>query len=481
MDLKMKNLFSLLLLSLLCVGLYAQTPQAINYQGLARDNAGNILANQNVSLKLSILAENITGTAVYVETHTTTTDANGLFALLIGQGTVVSGTFNAIDWGSSPHYLKVEIDPLGGSSYTHIGTNQFTSVPYSLHSSNGMPSGQNAGDILYWDGAAWVQIPVGTNGQVLTLNNGVPVWGGIQAPILNTTGISEITNLSATASGIITGDGGTPVTTRGICYSTSPNPTTTSFNIECGNGTGSFTAYFTGLTANTTYYVRAYAINSLDTFYGSQLIFTTVPVLCGPTSISVNHNVSGGVAPVAKTVTYSVVTNIPGELSKCWITQNLGSDHQATSVDNATEASAGWYWQFNRKQGFKHDGTTRTPNTAWITSISENSDWLPANDPCALELGSGWRLPTSTEWTNVDASGSWTNWNGPWNSILKLHAAGYLSNSGGSLYYRGSEGYYWSSVQGDATDVWNLHFSSGYSGMLPDSKANGFSVRCLRD
>ena len=70
-----------------------------------------------------------------------------------------------------------------------------------------------------------------------------------------------------------------------------------------------------------------------------------------------------------------------------------GADHQATAVDDATEASAGWYWQFNRKQGYKHTGTTVIP--AWnTTSIDEDSDWIPANDPCAIELGAGWRIPT---------------------------------------------------------------------------------------
>ncbi len=133
---------------------------------------------------------------------------------------------------------------------------------------------------------------------------------------------------------------------------------------------------------------------------------------------------AGAVAPVAKSVTYGTVTNIPGEPSKCWITSNLGASQQATAVNDATEASAGWYWQFNRKQGYKHDGTTRTPNTTWIGSISETSDWVTANDPCTIELGSGWRIPTSTEWTNVDASGGWTDRNGPWTSGLKLHPAG---------------------------------------------------------
>jgi len=214
-----------------------------------------------------------------------------------------------------------------------------------------------------------------------------------------------------------------------------------------------------------------------EILYGTGTI--SQPFSCG-NSIIINH-IAGAVAPVTKTVTYGTVTNIPGELTKCWITSNLGSDHQAIAVSDATEASAGWYWQFNRKQGYKHDGTTRTPNTAWISSISETSDWITANDPCNIELGTGWRIPTSTEWTNVNASGNWTNWNGPYGSALKLHAAGDLANSDGSLGPRGSYGLYWSSTQNDATHGWYLYFYSGSSSMSNTYKAYGFSVRCLRD
>jgi len=191
------------------------------------------------------------------------------------------------------------------------------------------------------------------------------------------------------------------------------------------------------------------------------LNFTTLPAAftCG-SSIIINH-VAGAVAPVDKTVTYGTVTNIPGETSKCWITSNLGADHQATAKDDATEASAGWYWQFNRKQGYKHTGTVRTPNTTWIYYFSENSDWAATNDPCTLEMGSGWRIPTNTEWTNVDASGNWTNWNGPWNSALKMHTAGELDYSDGSLTNRGSIGMYWSSTQYDTTHGRQLYFDSG--------------------
>ncbi len=189
----------------------------------------------------------------------------------------------------------------------------------------------------------------------------------------------------------------------------------------------------------------------------------------------------GNVAPVTKTVTNGTVTNIPGAPLKCWITRNLGADQQATSVTDNTEASAGWYWQFNRKQGFKHDGTNRTPNTGWISAITENADWLPANDPCTILLGSGWRLPTHAEWSSVDASGSWTNWSGPFNSALKLHAAGYLFFTSGSLDFRGFIGYYWSSSQSATNGAWDFYFYDNESATGPDAKPSGFSSRCLKD
>jgi hypothetical protein len=229
------------------------------------------------------------------------------------------------------------------------------------------------------------------------------------------------------------------------------------------------------------YYVRAYATNAQGTAYGNEVSFTTLtPFTCGTSTLSINHVTTGGVAPVNKNTTYGTVTNIPGETSKCWITKNLGATQQATAVSDNTEASAGWYWQFNRKQGYKHDGSTLTPS--WTTtSISESSDWQTANDPCAIELGTGWRLPTKTEWSNVDGTGGWTDWNGPWNSGLKLHAAGNLYFSNGVLGNRGSYGYYWSSTQVSTVYGWRLYFSSGYSMMNDSYKAYGLSARCLRD
>lgn len=214
--------------------------------------------------------------------------------------------------------------------------------------------------------------------------------------------------------------------------------------------------------------------NKSYNFHFSGAVFT-----CGQ-PLMIHHQTSGGVAPVDKITSYGTVNNIPGEVSKCWLTSNLGSDRQATSVDDPTETSAGWFWQFNRKQGYKHDGIAINP--AWtIASIDEDSDWLITNDPCSLELGSPWRLPVYTEWSNVHDIGLWTNRTGPWDSELKLHATGYLVYSNGSLNHPGTYGNYWSSTQEPSRDGWYLHFSETACSMYFVTKAYGFPIRCLRD
>lgn len=103
-------------------------------------------------------------------------------------------------------------------------------------------------------------------------------------------------------------------------------------------------------TTNSRFYVFMENVNAWqEVAFGTNLI--APPFTCGDL-ITVNH-VAGTVAPVNKTVTYGTVTGIAGTDEKCWITSNLGADRQATAVDDATEASAGWYWQYNRQQGYK--------------------------------------------------------------------------------------------------------------------------------
>ncbi len=128
-----KTLLIALLASVTSLSAWAQAPQKFNYQGVARDNTGKSLDNKTIGLRISILDGSSTGTAQYVETQSATTNQFGLYSLQVGGGTVVSGTMSGVTWSSGSKYMKVEIDPNGGSAYTDLGAGQLLSVPYALY------------------------------------------------------------------------------------------------------------------------------------------------------------------------------------------------------------------------------------------------------------------------------------------------------------------------------------------------------------
>jgi hypothetical protein len=99
---------------------------------VARDNIGNVLVNQNVSFKISIKQSSITGEIVYAEVHNVTTNQFGLINLEIGNGTVVLGEFENINWGDDIFFIQIEMDVEGGSNYQLMGISQLLSVPYAL-------------------------------------------------------------------------------------------------------------------------------------------------------------------------------------------------------------------------------------------------------------------------------------------------------------------------------------------------------------
>ena len=124
----------LILLVLLGSKAVAQVPQGISYQAIALTPSGNPVGNVLIGVRLSILDNSASGTVIYTETHTTTTSDRGLYNLIIGQGTPVSGLFPLIDWGTNYKFLKVELDIAGGTNYVLAGTTQLWSVPYALYS-----------------------------------------------------------------------------------------------------------------------------------------------------------------------------------------------------------------------------------------------------------------------------------------------------------------------------------------------------------
>ncbi len=135
----MKILLLTLILLLTITAAWAQVPQQISYQSVIRDGNNKVLAASTVGIKISLLQGSTTGSAVYVETHRKTTNANGLVSLEIGTGTVLSGSFASINWANGPYLIKTETDPTGGTNYGIPGIAPLNSVPYALYAANGTP------------------------------------------------------------------------------------------------------------------------------------------------------------------------------------------------------------------------------------------------------------------------------------------------------------------------------------------------------
>ena len=262
----MKKLISLFAFMIALTTL-AQVPQGFNYQATVRNASGDLIVNQNVYFKFNILQDSQTATPTYSETHYVPTDDAGQVSLVIGEGTASIGVFSDLDWSSGSRFLGIELNT--GNGYTAMGTTQFYSVPYALYAESAgsggtsLPNGTNDGDSLIWDmnTSSWIVV----NGNNSSTN------------IEITTGqINNITPFGASSSGVITSDGGSSITAKGIVWDTSPDP---GINLNSqtyeGGGASSFTSDLTGLSPSTNYYYRAHATNSVGTSYGITYTFTT--------------------------------------------------------------------------------------------------------------------------------------------------------------------------------------------------------------
>lgn len=140
-----KLIFSVLAV-LFTAEVIAQVPQGFNFQAVARNADGDLIANSELGVRVSVLQGSETGTAVYTETQTPTTSAVGSFQIVIGEGTS-EDDFSNIDWSSDNYYVKLEIDPAGGTEYEELGTTRLLSVPYALLAHDVVNAGGNIGEL----------------------------------------------------------------------------------------------------------------------------------------------------------------------------------------------------------------------------------------------------------------------------------------------------------------------------------------------
>jgi hypothetical protein len=168
----MKRILTIFTAVLLTANVFAQSPEKMSYQAVVRNSDDQLVTDKQVGLQISILQGSATGAAVYVETQTPTTNANGLINIEIGGGV----GFNTINWSDGPYFLKTESDPTGGANFTITGTSQLLSVPYALH-------------------AKTAETVTGT------ISETDPVYTSSQAVNITTTDITNLGNLSGTNTG----------------------------------------------------------------------------------------------------------------------------------------------------------------------------------------------------------------------------------------------------------------------------------------
>lgn len=128
-------IYTILFAALFTGNVFAQAPEKISYQAVIRNTSNQLVVNQGIGMQISILQGSPGGTAVYVETQSLTTNANGLASLEIGSGIPISGNLSTINWGNDIYFIKIETDPTAtaGTNYTITGTSQLLSVPYALY------------------------------------------------------------------------------------------------------------------------------------------------------------------------------------------------------------------------------------------------------------------------------------------------------------------------------------------------------------
>ncbi|MDZ7859686.1 MAG: fibrobacter succinogenes major paralogous domain-containing protein [Candidatus Krumholzibacteriota bacterium] len=305
-------------------------------------------------------------------------------------------------------------------------------------------------------------------------------------PELTTAEVIDITGTTAKCGGVITSSGGASVTARGVCWSVEELPSLEDSTTNDGTGAGSFTSEITGLTAETDYYIRAYAVNSAGTGYGDTKEFSTT--------------------------VFGTVTDIDGNIyetrkigNQWWMTENLKVTHYLNG-DSIAEVEDGAVWD-----GLAGGACCNYDNNAsYIVTYGKLYNWFAVNDSRGL-APEGWHVASDAEWQELeifmgmdpseaadtgyrgtDEGGKLKeagieNWASP--NTGATNESGFTALPGG---YRGLGGDYssihnsallWVTTSITETFAWSrmLSSSDGYITRTGRDKNSGFSVRCVKD
>jgi uncharacterized protein (TIGR02145 family) len=522
----MKKLFTFTVALIIAATLIGQAPSSFKYQAVLRDARGNIKANTATNIIIDILQGSATGTAVYSETHSVTTDGYGLINLELGNGTATTGAMSAINWGTGIYFVKVTVDGVV------MGTGQLLSVPYALHA-------KTVASYTETDPVFVVHPANGISGANITNWNNAYGWGNhasagyvpnTRTITINGTALDFASNRSWNVGTVtfvelslpnIFSLSGSPITTSGTLTASLASQTANTI-FASPNGSGGVPSFralvatdipnldWNKITTGKPTTLSGYGITDAVNTTGDQTIAgnksftgtTTVPTPVNATDAATKAYVDALIEQLYAQGALRV-RDYEGNYyntikigDQIWMAENLKTTKYRNGdlIGTTTPATLDITSESTPKYQWAYDG-----NESNVATYGRLYTWNAVTDSRNV-CPTGWHIPTDAEWTTLTtylggesvAGGKLketgtSHWQSP--NTGATNETGFTALPSGERDYDGAfhgigyHGSWWSATEGNASDAWNryVHYDDSDVIRFGINKKNGFFVRCLRD